>query len=291
MFLGFVYLIIPWFLEMLDDDIRYYFFVLYTAYYGVSMFFELYIDNPLLRRLPFWRVFQLYFGGMEVHLEEDLPPRALVLSFPHGMMSSTTIFRHMLHGRKERHVDACTASKYFFMVPFLRDIAVAFGAVPHRDNTILKLLNDNKRVLVSPEGVMGVVAGQRKKLDMHLGDNCRDHRRQDGIMHYAFKHDIPVVMAFNHNEDRVGYGMSAMTSIQRKIVRNFGLCLPCTFWGPFPVPITIYMSRVVYPSAYKTVEEFKCELYRILAKQIDAHTTREDRTKNMNRWVEEQLTS
>ena len=249
-------------------------------------------ESPWLRGLSVWAIPQWYFGGLKMYANPStaLSGPLIFASFPHGMMSASTVFRHMAHGKQQRNMDNVTVSPWFFRIPLLRELVMLAGGIPH-DNRIIKgALADNRRVLVSPEGVMGIVAGQSQKLDMHLHENTTTYRRRDGIFHLAKLLDVPVVVLYTHNEHAVTCGTTVFNKLQRWLIHKAGLCSPCFFLGPIPAVVTIYSSPPIMPSEI-SITAFKDEIYRSLCGLVVVHTSPKNLSANMINWLKHMQTS
>lgn len=262
--------------------------VLYAHWFAITSVAPWEWEWPWFRELPLWGLAQRYFHVSATGSTEVGPPQGegeLFASYPHGMMSANTIVCGMLYGRRQRWVDHVTVSPWFGRVPLLREACLAAGAMPATRYNIEGALCAGKRVLISPEGVMGIVAGQSRKLDMHLGDNCATYRRNDGFLHLAYRMDVPVRPVFVANEHRTVWGVETFARVQRWMVARTGLCAPNFFLGPFRVPLRAHEGASQVPRYARSVDAFKERFYHELAFLLARHAELSDCSANVKRWI------
>lgn len=232
-------------------------------------------ELPRLRRLLVWNWLRSYFS-LGVEGADTLPRGPAVYALqPHGLVPLCAVLAFACHGDPPLFEAAPTillaATKFFFPVPLVRNLAALFGCVDASRETIKEALARGRSVAI-------LVGGVREMAMCHDGSLLYDGHWE--FIRLAHEAGVPVVPVYCSGEADAWFVYKPFPRLFRFFSRR-GLFFPALFLGPLPVRLTVRFGKWFGADRESPVSFYTSEMKRLSGGEINF--------VNSSQWEEESL--
>lgn len=202
-----------------------------------------------------WRLFVKQPTSVVFEDEDEIKPdgQYMFAAHPHGVLSACHAvlytapnFLKRAPGERRRSLGA----RPLFLIPFVRDLLLAFGSVDAGKKTASACLKAGLSVTVVP-------GGEHEQLEARPGEDEVFLKRRKGFCRLACEQGVPVVPCFAFGEVDLMHTSKAFIGIRRLIASKLYVALPIAWgdrwwalWLPRrDVSLTVVIGRPLAPPA------------------------------------------